>query len=53
MTQGVQGEGFVNVHNDYNTHQGPESVTNCAYAKADLIETISSCASTRIGLDAK
>ena len=48
MTQGVQGEGFVNVHNDYNTHQGPESVTNCAYARADLVETISSCASTRI-----
>jgi large repetitive protein len=31
-----------------NTHQGPESVTNCAYAKADLVETISSCASSRI-----
>ncbi|MCK9566662.1 MAG: right-handed parallel beta-helix repeat-containing protein, partial [Methanothrix sp.] len=42
MAQEVQGEGFVNVHNDYDTHQGPESVTNCAYARADLIETISS-----------
>ena len=48
MTQGVQGTGFVNVHNDYDTHQGPESVTNCAYAKADLVETVSSCASTGI-----
>ena len=48
MSQGVQGVGFVNVHNDYDTHQGPESVTNCAYAKADLVETLSSCASTRI-----
>jgi uncharacterized repeat protein (TIGR01451 family) len=48
MSQGVKGKGFVNVHNDYDTHQGPESVTNCAYAKADLVETISSCASTRI-----
>ncbi len=48
MEKGVQGEGFVNVHNDYDTHQGPESVTNCAYARADLIDTISSCASTSI-----
>ncbi|MFZ2471977.1 MAG: hypothetical protein WAW52_08565, partial [Methanothrix sp.] len=31
MAQDVQGVGFVNVHNDYDTHQGPESVTNCAY----------------------
>ncbi|MDD4651609.1 MAG: hypothetical protein PHQ34_05200, partial [Methanothrix sp.] len=48
MAQGVQGKGFVNVHNDYDTHQGPESITNCAYARADLTEVISSCASTRI-----
>ena len=48
MTQGVRGTGFVNVHNDYDTHQGPESITNCAYARADLVETISSCASTGI-----
>jgi len=48
MSQDVQGEGFVNVHNDYDTHQGPESVTNCAYAKADLTETVSSCATTGI-----
>ncbi|OPY51298.1 MAG: hypothetical protein A4E49_02309 [Methanosaeta sp. PtaU1.Bin112] len=48
MEHSVQGEGFVNVHNDYNTHQGPESVINCAYAKADLVETISSCASSRV-----
>ncbi|MCX6679825.1 MAG: right-handed parallel beta-helix repeat-containing protein [Methanothrix sp.] len=48
MSQGVTGKGFVNVHNDYDTHQGPESITNCAYAKADLIETLKSCASTRI-----
>lgn len=47
-SQTVRGEGFVNVHNDYDTHQGPESVTNCAYAKADLVETVSSCASTGI-----
>jgi uncharacterized repeat protein (TIGR01451 family) len=48
MSQDVQGVGFVNVHNDYDTHQGPESVTNCAYAKADLTETVSSCATTGI-----
>jgi uncharacterized repeat protein (TIGR01451 family) len=48
MSQGVTGKGFVNVHNDYDTHQGPESITNCAYARADLIETLKSCASTRI-----
>ncbi|MCX6678949.1 MAG: GEVED domain-containing protein [Methanothrix sp.] len=48
LSQAVRGEGFVNVHNDYDTHQGPESVTNCAYARADLVETISSCASTKI-----
>jgi uncharacterized repeat protein (TIGR01451 family) len=47
-SQTVRGTGFVNVHDDYNTHQGPESITNCAYAKADLVETISSCASTKI-----
>ena len=40
MAQGVSGEGFVNVHNDYDTHQGPESITNCAYAKADFQPTI-------------
>ena len=48
MEQGVRGEGFVNVHNDYDTHQGPESITNCAYAKADFHETLKSCASTKI-----
>ncbi len=47
-SQTVRGPGFVNVHNDYDTHQGPESITNCAYARADLVETISSCASTQI-----
>jgi len=34
MEQGVQGEGFVNVHNDYDTHHEPKSITNCAYAEA-------------------
>ena len=48
MAQRVQGEGFVNVHNDYDTSIGPESVKNCAYAKADFVETISSCAQTII-----
>ncbi|MDD4653369.1 MAG: hypothetical protein PHQ34_14200, partial [Methanothrix sp.] len=49
MTQGVQGKGFVNVHTDYDTHQGPESITNCAYAVAiNQTDVISSCASTRI-----
>lgn len=48
MAQRVQGEGFVNVHNDYDTSIGPESVKNCAYAKADFVETISSCAHTNI-----
>ncbi|MGV8175464.1 MAG: hypothetical protein ACP5OU_07160, partial [Methanothrix sp.] len=36
MEQGVHGEGFTNVHNDYDTHQGPESITNHAYFKADF-----------------
>ncbi len=48
MEQGVSGEGFVNVHNDYDTHQGPESITNCAYAKADGQPTISDCVTTKI-----
>ena len=34
MEQGVQGEGFVNIHNDYDTHHEPKSITNCAYAEA-------------------
>ena len=40
MEQGVSGEGFVNVHNDYSTHVEPKTITNCAYAKADFQETI-------------
>ncbi|MRR34966.1 DUF11 domain-containing protein, partial [bacterium] len=48
MEQGVSGEGFVNVHNDYSTHVEPKTITNCAYAKADFQETISDCASTRV-----
>lgn len=48
MAQKVQGKGFVNVHNNYDTSLGPESVKNCAYAKADLTDTVSSCAYTRI-----
>ncbi len=48
MAQKVQGEGFVNLHNDYDTSIGPESVKNCAYAKADFVETVSSCAYTHI-----
>lgn len=48
MTGRVQGDGFVNVYNNYDTSQRPESVKNCAYAKADFTETISSCAFTHI-----
>jgi uncharacterized repeat protein (TIGR01451 family) len=49
MAQGVQGKGFVNVHTDYDTHQGPESITNCAYAIAiNQTDVVSSCATTRI-----
>lgn len=48
MAQRVKGEGFVNVHNDYDTSIGPELVKNCAYAKADFVETVSSCAQTSI-----
>ncbi len=40
MEQGVSGEGFVNVHNDYSTHVEPRTITNCAYAKADIQPTI-------------
>ena len=48
MEQGVSGEGFVNVHNDYSTHVEPKTITNCAYAKADFQPTISDCASTKV-----
>lgn len=48
MTGRVQGEGYVNVYNDYDTSPRPESVKNCAYAKADFTEAISSCALTHI-----
>jgi uncharacterized repeat protein (TIGR01451 family) len=33
----------VNVHNDYDTSIGLETVKNCAYAKADFVGTVSSC----------
>lgn len=48
MAQRVQGKGFVNVHNDFDTTIGPESVKNCAYARADFVETVSSCEDTHI-----
>jgi uncharacterized repeat protein (TIGR01451 family) len=32
----------------YNTSIGPKSIKNCAYAKADLVNTISSCAITPV-----
>ncbi len=48
MSQRVKGEGFANVHNDYDTSLGPKSVMNCAYASADFSPTISDCASTGI-----
>lgn len=43
MSQRVRGEGFVNVHANYNSAIGPDTIRNCAYAKADGIPTVSSC----------
>ncbi len=48
MSQGVKGEGFVNVYNNYDTTVNPNSIKNCAYATADGVGTVSDCASTSI-----
>ena len=48
MSQGVKGEGFVNVYNNYDTTVDPNLIKNCAYATADGVGTVSDCASTSI-----
>ena len=48
MSQKVKGEGFVNIRADYDSSIGPDSIKNCAYATANNISTISSCATVRI-----
>ena len=43
MMQGVEGEGFVNVANDYTTTFQPFVIKNCAYAFSDETLTVSDC----------
>ena len=48
MSQGVKGEGFVNVYNNYDTTVNPSLIRNCAYATADGVGTVSDCANTTV-----
>ena len=48
MNQGVKGEGFVNVYNNYDTTVNPSLIKNCAYATADGVGTVSDCANTTV-----
>ena len=48
MSQGVKGEGFVNVYNNYDTTVNPNLIRNCAYATADGVGTVSDCADTTV-----
>ncbi len=48
MSQGVKGEGFVNVYNNYDTTVDPGYIQNCAYATADGVGTVSDCANTTV-----
>ena len=50
MEQGVAGEGFVNVANDYSTTFEAYIITNCAYATSDWNkEPISACVTVTVG----
>jgi len=48
MSQGVKGEGFVNVYSNYDTTVNPSFIENCAYATADGVGTVSDCANTTV-----
>jgi len=43
MGQGIKGEGFVNVANDYSTTFEPYVIKNCVYASSDETLTASDC----------
>lgn len=47
MSQRVKGEGFVNVHANYNTATGQDWLKSCFYARADGLPTTSSCSPVR------
>ncbi|HOO52949.1 MAG TPA: SdrD B-like domain-containing protein, partial [Methanothrix sp.] len=50
MEQGVSGEGFVNVANDYSTTFKEYLIKNCAYVTSDWNgEPISACATVTVG----
>ncbi len=52
MEQGVSGEGFVNVANDYSTTFEEYLIKNCAYATSDWnVDPISSCICVTVGAD--
>jgi uncharacterized repeat protein (TIGR01451 family) len=48
MSQGVSGQGFVNVYTNYDTTFQPFTLKNCAYASADGVGTVSSCADVNV-----
>jgi hypothetical protein len=48
MSQGVKGEGFVNVYAKYDTTFQPFTLKNCAYASAKGVATVSSCADVKV-----
>jgi len=52
MEQGVSGEGFVNVDNDYSTTFEEYVIKNCAYAISDYFNTpISDCVCVTVGAE--
>jgi len=52
MEQGVSGEGFVNVNNDYSTTFEEYCICNCAYATSDWnSDPISDCVCVTVGAD--
>jgi uncharacterized repeat protein (TIGR01451 family)/fimbrial isopeptide formation D2 family protein len=52
MEQGVSGEGFVKVANDYSTSFQAYLIKNCAYVTSDFYtKPLSACAAIRVGED--
>jgi uncharacterized repeat protein (TIGR01451 family) len=48
MAQGVNGEGFVNIANDYSTTFQLYVIRNCAYASSDETLTVSDCEEVKV-----
>jgi uncharacterized repeat protein (TIGR01451 family) len=48
MSQGVQGQGFVNAYSNYDTTLQPYVISNCAQVSADGIGTITDCAKVTV-----